>query len=234
MGKITFEKVAPAERKVSYLNCGWVERGILVPPDPTLVRLERQVVTGTAKVDHRSIDLKQPRIIQLGKIRRPLGKYTHATLHQAIEMEYMGASEFEWGAPALSLRAIQAQFSLYETHKFEQVKVQKDGKVFSCRVFANFDTFEERNQYEQWLLRIQAGTLLLQEHSGFDKPEKYDWSSPEEKQAASRGDTMPFRTDFWWDLRNHIIFSFDKQFMGRLGNHLQNSFQFMDSAASAA
>jgi hypothetical protein len=95
MGKITFEKVAPAERKVSYLNCGWVERGTLLPPDPTLVRTERQVVTGSTKVDYVSLSLKQPRIVQLGKIRRPMGKYTHATLHQAIEMEYMGAVEFE-------------------------------------------------------------------------------------------------------------------------------------------
>ena len=48
--------------------------------------------------------------------------------------------------------------------------------------------------------------------------------------CGSKGESSIIRTsdaDFWWDLGNHVMFSFDKIFVNRLPAVLQESWQYM-------
>jgi hypothetical protein len=134
-------------------------------------------------------------------------------------MDYMGAAEFEFGALPLSLRRIQAQMQLFQQYKLDSHKVTCEGHDYVLRVFANFDTDEQKEQYEGWLHEIAADTVRLKEHTRFE--------------IRSRGTNFPkidrFGTDFWWDIKNDVMFSFDKNFMNRIERHLKKSFDYMDS-----
>jgi hypothetical protein len=147
---------------------------------------------------------QRPYLVQRGKIRRPLvdGRFS-----DAVNLDYMGSAEFEWGALPKSLRALQAQV--------DAIKITVDPRITenekSVRVLHTFDeaTFEE---YFTYLLKMRADTHNMKELSHFEEGRtKYH-----------------LETDFWWDVDNHVMWSFDKVFMNRLGDVLVNSWKYMD------
>ncbi len=48
-------------------------------------------------------------LVQRGTINRPLSQYTDVRISEAIDLDYMGSSEFEFGALPKSLRAFEAE-----------------------------------------------------------------------------------------------------------------------------
>lgn len=218
-GSLCLNKMVPAERVPLYTNNGWV-LGATVGRNQSKQFMTRTLVTGTGRDQRESIEFRHPYLIQIGKIRRPMGKFHNATLTEAVELEYMGAAEFEWGALPLSLRRVQAQLSLYHIIKCEELfATSAEGKTFVMRMFANFDTEEQERQYRDWILEIVNGTRYTKEWTCLQRSER-----PNGTGLPKRG------TDFWWDIRNDIFMSFDKLFMSRLPKTVAHTITRLESA----
>lgn len=149
--------------------------------------------------------MKTPYLVQRGEIIRPLA--SNVTLSKAVSFDYMGSSEFEWGALPKSLRALQSNA--------DNIKLSVDKRITenekSLRVLHTFSD-EEFEEYFKYILRMRKNDIRLKENSRF-APDSYS------KYTVC---------DVWWDIENHVFWSFDKIFMNRLGDHLVTSWKYMD------
>ena len=161
-------KVIPTSRLAEYQNLGWSVGVNCMPTEEGNTTIRKEVTTAGGLNNHVEIQYRVPHYVQRGRIRRPLGQHVGLRLTQAVAMDYMGSAEFEFGVLPDSLRVTQSQFLLYKQHKFERLVATRDGKPFTMRVFANFDTEEQRDTYEGWLVDMQAGKLHMKESSGME------------------------------------------------------------------
>jgi len=148
----------------------------------------------------------EPWLIQRAEIRSPLADPKEATLTKSLRLDYMGSSDFEFGALPASLRRIRS--APYHATRLVRWITQDESplRVFSC---FNEEDFEK---YTEFLKELRFGNPQLKEVSRFGA------NYPQEKY---------FCTDFWWDIENDVIWSFNKNYMNRLPQYLKNSFAVM-------
>ncbi len=155
----------------------------------------------------------QPYLIQRGTINSPLAP-EGTRLTNAVNLDYMGAAEFEFGALPESLRRIQAYGPAWRCGKVDEIRTLDDSPLRVCSAIAA----EEFPQYVAYLRQLRwperHGRLHLKESSAFEHNHK-PWSK--------------YRTiDFWWDLDNDVMFGFHRDFMHLLPQYLKASFAYMD------
>lgn len=155
----------------------------------------------------------KPYYIQLGTINRPLSVFRGQRLSDAVETEYMGNSHFEFGAMPKSLRALQLQFEMIKVRKVESI-TDKDGYIL--RVLSALSD-QDWEIYKKHLHDLRDDKIRTEETTRFAKDYHSKFNN----------------TDFWWDIGNHVMWSFDKQFMNRLKEHLSASLAFMDEQKKA-
>ena len=212
MGTYRLTKEIPPSRLQAYTNLGW----ILDAQYDDSASIRKEVMTSGNAVDSTDIAFVQPYLCQRGLIRRPLGKHVEDTLTQAVQLEFMGAAQFERGALERSLRRVESQFLLYKKIVGKGIIASSKGREFDLRLLANFDTPERESQYLQMLHETFLGKRYSNEKMGVE---------------ILSGDKIMLTgtADFWWDIKNDVFFSFDKQFMARIQNHLQASFAQLNS-----
>lgn len=119
-------------------------------------------------------------LIQRGKFEnRDYKKGVDSIVH----FDYMGSSEFEWGALPESLGNIREAINDYT---YLDVPI-KD------KVITVFCKDSQKSDVKQYLTELSENKWSLQEYSDFDSyinPSQY----------------IKSRTDFWWDILNHIMF----------------------------
>jgi hypothetical protein len=150
------------------------------------------------------MSVTQPYLVQRGKIDKIAPEGTILT--NAVDLDYMGSAEFEFGALPRSLRALRAG-----TRVLRVVSDIKQDEI-PLRVLSTL-TDEEFAEYVHYLHRMRTDKIDLKERLRF---------SP----VHIKGE---YAENFWWDIENHVMWSFRKQFMNRLENYLQASFAYMDS-----
>lgn len=155
--------------------------------------------------------MKIPYLVQRAKIRNPLVVGTERLSH-AVNFDYMGSSEFEYGALAKSFRAMEGKELTLRVFD----AIAENG--IPLRVLSLFqdDRFHEYGQYLLRLRNQQNGKIHLKENSGFDPDFFYNKN-----------------TNFWWDIENHVMWSFHKPFMNRLTQHIHSSLKYMNEQAAA-
>lgn len=107
-----------------------------------------------------------------------------------VEFEYMGASEYEWGALPDSLKRIRKNISEYT-----YLDVPIKDKVISV-----FCKSEQKAEIKQFLEKLASGKMRVKCCSYFDQ---YVSPSEYERQWQKK---HPLETNFWWDLDNDIMF----------------------------
>lgn len=122
----------------------------------------------------------------------------------------MGSAEFEFGALPRSLRTLR---SAHEEGNMviRPVPEIKDGEK-PLRVLSLYDD-ETFNDYVKELKKLR-------------------YSNPRTKEVTHfQHDYRPFRewskTEFWWDIDNDTMWSFNKNYMNRLIGYLNNSFKIL-------
>ena len=153
------------------------------------------------------MELVKPYLIQRARVNSPLVKSTER-LSLAVNFDYMGSAEFEFGALPASFRALQ---SMRADWKLRLVPHLTEGDV-PLRVFSALSD-EQFTQYVKYLeeFRKPNNQMHTKESVRFEAKPKSHWDP-----------------DFWWDIDNHVMFSFNKNFMNRLKSHVSASLQFMD------
>lgn len=172
------------------------------------------------------ITIRTPYLIQRAHINNPLAPATER-LGKAVRFDYMGASEFEWGALPASFRRMQAQQQKFSVRLVHDIR-DEDSPL---RIFSYLDD-ENFTAYVKFIRELREPSnnprerIRLKERSEFSLEEKrFD-----ERMYANRKDSYkPDRANFWWDIDNDVMFSFHKMFMNRLGHHLTATFEYMDS-----
>ena len=154
-------------------------------------------------------------------------------LSKVVQLDYMGSAEFEWGALPGSLRRMGEQLNVDGPVTIGGIL---NAKGQSLRLFYGSDalytprnvsrlrgvyekpTLEDQHQlraeYVEKLHKLHAGEdLRLKEYSGFGKDAKHYGQI----------------TDLWWDIKNDIVWSFNKNFMNKLPIILKNSLDYMNA-----
>ena len=160
--------------------------------------------------------ITKPYLIQRGVINRPLADASNK-LSNAVNLDYMGSAEFEFGALPKSLRVLQANKAVLVQRKLPQI-MQGESQL---RVVTFMDD-EQWAEYSGCLVRLRTNKpspIRTKEGTRFDVESL--------ERSARLG--LSSTTDFWWDIQNHVMWSFDKQFMNRLPEYLQSSWAYMDA-----
>lgn len=153
------------------------------------------------------MNIRKPYLIQRASIK--LNPSHTKKISENIETDYMGSSEFEFGALPKSLCAISADLKLYHTIQVKEISNEKGQPLI---VWSKIP-FENLPEYVDHLKQIRLGKLHLKEATHFEK------------------DCKPTRwktTDFWWDLDNDVMFSFDPEIMKVLADSVRTSIAYMD------
>lgn len=107
-----------------------------------------------------------------------------------ISLDYMGSSEFEWGAVPQSLARIREDINAYT---YLDVPIyNKDITVF-CKE-------TQKPLVKEYLTNLADCNMRLKEYSDFDY-----YVNPSEYYRVRR-EISHHRTDFWWDLENDLMF----------------------------
>lgn len=137
-----------------------------------------------------------PSLIQRAEIREDIP--ANATFKKAVWLEFMGCREFQF-APEISLKRIEANLDSY--------KLQDTGVVGSTEPLWVFHSLAEADavSYRIILQALRLNQVPLVERSNFNIV-----------VAAKRK-----VTDFWWDVENHIMWSFNRTFMEALPSYIR-------------
>ena len=100
-----------------------------------------------------------------------------------LDYDYMGSSEFEWGALPAALKRIRMGI---ENYTYININIEgKDISVF-CKI-------SQVAEIEQYLNELAKNKIQLKEFSAFDQYIKGDGHFSD-------------RFDFWWDIDNDLMF----------------------------
>jgi hypothetical protein len=124
-------------------------------------------------------------------------------LNNLYRMDYMGSSEFEWGALPKSLKRFTKNFDNLVIHKVD-VKNFKDEPLFLI------DLSEMVEQYP--IQDLIDGKFNLHERLNFD----YAWKG----EGGYGNHKKPFdpirHPSAWWDIDNDVMFTFKKLHINKL------------------
>jgi hypothetical protein len=107
-----------------------------------------------------------------------------------IQFDYMGASEYEWGALPDSLKRLRSRINEYT-----YLDVPLFGKCIS--VFCNNEQKAEVMDYLKELANGKMHTKLGSYFDQYAKPTKHDLEWQQKH---------PLKTNFWWDIENDLMF----------------------------
>lgn len=161
--------------------------------------------------------MKQPWLIQRARIITPLASPS-TKLSDSVRLDYMGSSEFEFGALPESLRRFRRNVD--STYIKIVDSITENEKPLRVLSYLSEDDFKEYSEFLQKLRVSTIGTMRLKERTHF---------TVEELNRATEVDRLDFLSNFWWDIENDVMFSFHKQYMNRLPDFLAASFAYMDS-----
>jgi hypothetical protein len=147
----------------------------------------------------RTRKLRTPYLIQRGQIKADL-KPEHG-FTATVKLDYMGAAEFEFGAPRRSFQAMDELSK--EGDRDLSLRVVKSIKGMGSHWLRTVSalTEAEHREYEGYLQQLWADSLRTKE-----------WTNFNDKQLITRRGSFGY-TNIWWDIDNNVIFSFDSVYM---------------------
>lgn len=168
------------------------------------------------------IELKRPPyLVQLARIRDQ-EDYPEQMLSQTLSLEYMGAAEFEFGAIPKAYREIAKRFDHYT---LSSVQVDDSGQTLFVAHYFNEEDFQKYVEY----LRILRDPKREREISTKEPVRFLDPTTDKWYRPSSDPETGYYRNNFWWDIKNQVMWSFNEEFMLRLRNRLGNSVDYVKS-----
>jgi hypothetical protein len=176
----------------------------------------------------------QPYSIQRGKILR--GYSPTDRFSRTVRTDYMGSSEFEYGALPASLRGLQAASPRLSLLTVEEVRDERGNPLL---VYGDFVTHDP-DAYRAMITEVAFGRARTREYTGFKDQispapivPSHRCRTKKQKQEYIE-DEIARRTNFWWDIDNHVMMSFDAAYMADLPSILQASWAYMDEQSAVS
>lgn len=152
--------------------------------------------------------VKTPYLIQRATICEPLAD-ENTRLSKAVDFDYMGSAEFEFGALPAAFRRIHPVLDSWSVRNVDGI-YDAEHTLIVCSSFSD-DEFEE---YKKHLAGLRSGKIRTKESTYFNVGHSKHFRS--------------LRCNFWWDIDNDAMFSFDAKFMERLKKYVEASLHYMD------
>ncbi len=159
--------------------------------------------------------IRRPYDIQRGTIRKGYAK--SARFSEAVDLHYMGSSEFEWGALPASLRRLQANRMELSVLEVPGVVDARGNPLLAYGDFGRIDSEE----YREAIRAVVHREARTRERTAFED----QMEVPVRERFTV--------TDAWWDINNDVMMSFDAAFVADLPQILGNSWAYMDEQVSA-
>ena len=135
----------------------------------------------------------EPYLIQRAKVTSR-SKADAKGIDSILEFDYMGSSEFEWGALPNSLKAIRANKEKYDYFKFDY-----DGVEFTV-----FCEKGKETEIYNIIVELSKGKHRLKEFCDFEYYFNNPFKNPLKRDRLST---------FWWDIDHHYMWWItDKRF----------------------
>ena len=160
--------------------------------------------------------ISQPTLIQRAKIIKPIAE-RNTRLSQAVNFDYMGSAEFEFGALPKSFRRIEAVADGWKCRAVGEIKEDD----VPLRVWSALSD-EEFKEYVEYLKILRAPKS--------DRKVKRFYTKESVRFESDREKDDYYYTDFWWDITNDVMFGFHKEFMKRVGDYVAASLTYMNEA----
>jgi hypothetical protein len=182
--------------------------------------------------------IEQPYFLQRGRIQS-----TEGSISKAVRLDYMGSSEFEFGALPESLRRLQRDQSALQMVEFKSI-VDRTGRPLlvygnvhrTYEVWRGDGVFKgDISSYEADMLKVSQNLVRLKETARLSdqiKPEKAmvfpNRVKTKAQKAAYIENTNSYKPNFWWDIGNDFMMAFDADFMQKLPNIMITTWAVMD------
>jgi hypothetical protein len=180
------------------------------------------------------LSVKNPWLIQRARIAK--SPRPGATLSESVRLDYMGSSEFEFGALPTSHRSMHAasfRFDIrpLDIHNFKGEPLLVAGalnvedvpsyqEIWKTLTSAEYSERSTKERVEVWPHMVPPPAKIAM-------PSHMKRSSRLEKDRYIEEQKTP-RTDFWWDLDNGLMLSFNADYMRKLPGYLEASWAIMD------
>ena len=217
---LTYVMSVPVEQCDEYVAHGWIFRK-MDQEHAGFALVDKTVPAGAENADDTIQYVehtKKPQYIQTGTIRRPLGKHRDSRFFDSVSLDHMGGDFPYDSLPASMRRMFHTRFA-FETFKAENLFLKKEHRSYALRLYTRFRGVDLDN-YVSWLIALRNDDLKMRRSTGFSRA-----SFPE--------DQLPSSPDIWWDVQNDVIFSFDKNYMTRLPDHLAVSYSIYEGNYSS-
>ena len=163
--------------------------------------------------------IQRARINKACAVERPIELCIERLSH-AVNFDYMGSAEFEFGALPASFREFQKNKASWVTYTEPRISNGENAlMIFHCMPR---DKFEE--EYMPQLLEHRK--RRSDRNSNLHTKEATHFSVDYEPHQHD------FATNFWWDIENHVMFSFNQTFMNNIQTYVNNSLEYMDAMAA--
>jgi hypothetical protein len=147
----------------------------------------------------------KPWLIQRGTFKK-IPDQEIVGLDSLISYDYMGSSEFEWGALPQSLTAICQKWQSYKVNRMDEIQDLNGNYLY----FLSPEIFEEVSWHE--------GKSTIEDLKGiiknlFTKRDSYQLKERSNCYEHIHGDVFSGRipeTNFWWDVNYHWMMCFGK------------------------
>jgi len=144
--------------------------------------------------------MKTPYLIQRMILHKDVPK--NPSLDNLYRMDYMGSSEFEWGALPKSLKQFTKNFNKIELYRMKKI-IDYENKMLVL-----IGLPENTKEYRRFVPDLLEDKIRLKERSelcaamkGYDPILGYDKPYNEQRHPSA-----------WWDIENHIMMIFGVQY----------------------
>lgn len=154
---------------------------------------------------------RKPYLIQRAKFK-PYNGYPR--ISEALDLDYMGSAEFEFGALPKSLRALEAVKDKLVVLDVLDIYTPNRSRRIPLKVLSPWsEESAEWETYKGYLRDLRENKIQTKERTDFA-------ANPERSRA-----------DFWWDIGNHVMFSFRQHFAHDILHLLDSSWKYMNEKA---
>lgn len=206
MAKLTLTKSIPHSLEHRYTNLGWQ----IQSEDGDSYTVSKTVVVPYSSDAVIRLGGNRPYLTFCGQIMRPLGKQSNLPLSRAVRFFPPGNVKLDMNQ-ALSI--VESMWSLYSLTPLPLIKTLRGGREYPLLTFGNFDTAQQRDEYQRYLFGAIGGKEYSEEEL---------FLRFEHGHVVQTSDV-----DFWFDVRNGVFFSFDRMFLQHIEQHLRASFENM-------
>lgn len=156
MSTLTVTKTIPDSSFKKYAEIGWKFK----TSGDGYTFVTKQLTTGFERDKTECIRTKNLYLLQRGEIK---SNKESETLTESVSMDYMGSSEFEFGALPTSLRCVESQFPLYSLIEDSTITALIDGEISPLYIYAVFDSDDQVFNYLNELKDVFLGKKRLKE-----------------------------------------------------------------------